>query len=74
VLRKAQSAKPKPRPSQIIVFDTPILFRDGRTLDRFEVVVTRRGSRTMIYRDPIAGGLYRIPNVKARDYRLEAAS
>jgi hypothetical protein len=70
--RKALLAKPKPRPGLIIVFDTPIPFRNGRTLDRFEVVQNWRGGRTMIYRDPIAGGLYRIPNVKARDYRLEA--
>jgi len=73
-LRNAQSAKPKPKPGQIIVFHTPILFRNGRTLDRFEVVKNRRGGRTMIYRDPIAGGLYRIPNIKVLDYRLEAAS
>ena len=71
--RKAQSAKPKPKPGQFIVFDTPLKFSNGRTLDRFEVVENRRGRRTMLYRDPIAGGLYRIPNVKARDYRLEAA-
>ena len=68
--RKAQSAKPKPKPGQIIVFDPPLRFSDGRTLDRFEVLENRRSGRTMIYRDPVAGGLYRIPNVKARDYRL----
>ena len=70
--RKAQSAKPKPKPGQIIVFDAPLRFSDGRTLDRFEVIANRRSGRTMIYRDPVAGGLYRIPNVKTRDYRLMA--
>ncbi len=70
--RKAQSAKPRPKPGQIIVFDAPLRFSDGRTLDRFEVIENRRSGRTMIYRDPVAGGLYRIPNVKTRDYRLIA--
>jgi hypothetical protein len=62
----------QPKPGQIIVFDAPLRFSDGRTLGRFEVLANRRSGRTMIYRDPIAGGLYRIPNVKARDYRLMA--
>lgn len=72
--RQALSAKPKPKLGQIILFDEPIRFADGRTLDRFVVAGNWRSGRTMLYRDPVGGGLYRIPNVKARRYRLETPS
>ena len=68
---RARAAKPAPRPGQTIVFDRPLAFRDGRNLDRFEVVADRRGRRTTLFRDPNEGGLYRIPNVKRLDYRLD---
>ena len=69
-LRRERSAKPKPRPGQVIVFDQAIRFRDGRVLDRFEVMPDNRAGRTMLYRDPETGRLYRVPNVKTRTYTL----
>lgn len=68
--RRALSAKPKPRPGQTVVFDVPLHFADGQNLDRFEVVANPRSHRTVLFRDPRCGGLYRIPGVKRRDYRL----
>jgi len=69
-IRRARAAKPAPRPGQTIVFDAPLRFSDGRSLDRFEVVANRRSHRTVLYRDPGSGGLYRVPNVKRLEYRL----
>lgn len=69
--RRARAAKPAPRPGQTIVLDRPLAFRDGRSLDRFEVVPNPRGRRTMLFRDPQEGGFYRIPNVRRLDYRLD---
>lgn len=68
--RKAMVAKPKPKPGQTIVFEAPIAFANGRSFDRLEVVANPRSHRTVLFRDPVHGGLYRIPNVKARAYRL----
>lgn len=68
--RQALAAKPTPRPGQTIVFDEPVAFADGRSFDRLEVVKNRRSHRTVLFRDPERGGLYRIPNVKRREYRL----
>ncbi len=68
--RRALSSKPSPRPGQIIVLDQPLSFRDGRTLDRFEVVANRRSHRTVLFRAADTGGLYRITSVKRRAYRL----
>lgn len=68
--RRALAARPTPRPGQTIVFDKPIAFADGRSFDRLEVVKNRRSHRTVLFRDPELGGLYRIPNVKRREYRL----
>ncbi len=68
--RRALVAKPKPRPGQSIVFAEPLRFRDGRTLDRFEIVASPRSHRTVLFRDPGHGGLYRIPNVRRYEYRL----
>lgn len=68
--RRAVSAKPTPRPGQVIHFDEALTFADGRTFDRFEVVAHPRSHRTVLFRDPVGRGLYRIPNVKRRDYRL----
>ena len=69
--RRARAAKPAPLPGQTIVFDRPLAFRDGRNLNRFEVVADRRGRRTTLFRDPNGRGLYRIPNVRQLDYRLD---
>ena len=68
--RRRLSAKPTPRPGQTIVFDTPLRFADGRSHERLEVVANPRSHRTMLFRDPACGGLYRIPNIKGRDYQL----
>lgn len=68
--RRAVAAKPTPRPGQVILFETPVAFADGRSFVRLEVVGSRRSRRTVLFRDPERGGLYRIPNVKRREYRL----
>ena len=68
--RSRLSAKPKPRPGQTIVFDPPLRFADGRCHARLQVVANPRSHRTVLFRDPAGGGLYRIPNVKGCDYRL----
>jgi len=68
--RRALAAKPTPRPGQTIVFDEPVAFADGRSFDRLEVVKNRRSHRTVLFRDPECSGLYRIPQVKRREYRL----
>ncbi len=68
--RRALYSKPSPRPGQTIVFDQALSFSDGRSLDRFEVVANPRSHRTMLFRAPETGGLYRITNVKKRAYRL----
>ena len=68
--RRRVCAKPTPLPGQMIVFDTPLRFADGRSHERLQAVANPRGGRTVLFRDPDRGGLYRIPNLKARDYRL----
>ncbi len=68
--RRAIARRPSPRPGQTIVLDQPLSFRDGRTLDRFEVVVNPCSHRTVLFRAPDTGGLYRITNVKRRTYRV----
>lgn len=68
--RRALSRKPSPRPGQTIVLDQPMSFRDGRTLDRFEVVANPRSHRTVLYRAPDNGRLYRITSMKKHSYRL----
>jgi hypothetical protein len=68
--RHSLSRKPSPRPGQTIVLDQPMSFRDGRTLDRFEVVVNPRSHRTVLFRAPDSGRLYRITSVKKHSYRL----
>jgi hypothetical protein len=68
--RKEQSAKPKPRPGQTIVFQTPIAFRGGRVFEQLEVAAYAASHRTVVFRDPGGGGLYRVPNLKSHDYRL----
>lgn len=69
-VRRTLSSKPSPRPGQTIVFDQPVSFSDGRSLDRFEVVANPRSHRTTLFRAPGTGGLYCIKNVKKRSYRL----
>jgi hypothetical protein len=68
--RRAISSKPSPRPGQTIVFDQTLTFSDGRSLDRFEVVVNPRSHRTMLFRALEGGRIYRITNVKKQNYRL----
>ncbi len=69
-VRQVRSAKPKPRPGQTIVFETPIAFANGHTFERLEVVAYGRTHRSVVFRDPQLGGFYRIPSLKTRDYRL----
>jgi len=68
--RRARAAKPKPRVGQVIVFDEPLAFSDGQSFERLEVVANPRSHRTVLFRATGSGGLYRIPNIKSRTYRL----
>lgn len=68
--RRAIARKPTPRPGQTIIFEQPVLFCDGRTLDRFEVVANPRSHRTALFRSTETGELYRITSVKRHTYRL----
>ncbi|HEY8138304.1 MAG TPA: hypothetical protein VIF61_10695, partial [Methylocystis sp.] len=68
--RRARAAKPKPRVGQVIVFDEPLAFSDGRSFERLEVVANSRSHRSVLFRAPGSSCLYRIPNIKSRSYRL----
>lgn len=69
--RSARTAKPTPKPGDVVVLAEPILFRDGRTFSRFEAVAwPGRARGGLVYRSEL-GGLYRIPKLKARVYRIE---
>ena len=68
--RRAKAAKPGPRAGQVIVFDEPLCFADGRSFEQLEVIANPRSHRTVLFRAPGSGSLYRIPNIKSRTYRL----
>src|SRR5271166_5967256 len=68
--RRARRAKPSPRDGQTIIFDEPLDFADGRSFDRLEVIANPHSHRTVLFRAPGSGSLYRIPNIKSRTYRL----
>jgi hypothetical protein len=68
--RRALLTRPSPRPGQFIVFDQPMLFSDGRRLDRFEVVGHPKTRRTLLFRAPDSGALYRIANIKKRAFLI----
>ena len=68
--RRAVAAKPSPRAGQVIVFDEPLSFANGRTFEQLEVIANPRSHRTVLFRAPGSGSLYRIPNIKSRTYRL----
>ena len=71
--RRAKAAKPSPRAGQMIVFDAPLSFADGRSFQRLEVIANPRhprSHRTVLFRAPGSRSLYRIPNIKSRTYRL----
>ena len=69
--RSARAAKPTPKPGDVVVLAEPILFRDGRTFSRFEAVAWPGRARSgLVYRSEL-GGLYRIPKLKDRVYRIE---
>ena len=68
--RRAKAAKPSPRAGQVIVFDEPLCFADGRSFERLEVIANPHSHRTVLFRAPGSGSLYRIPNIKSQTYRL----
>ena len=68
--RRAAGRKPRPRPGQIVVFDEPISFRDGRRLDRLVVAEHPRSARSVLFRDPDGHALYRITKLGERAYRI----
>ena len=67
---RAKAAKPSPCAGQVIVFDEPLSFADGRSFEQLEVVADPRSHRTVLFRAPGSSSLYRIPNIKSRSYRL----
>jgi len=69
-VRRVKAKKPSPRAGQMIVFDEPLSFTDGRSFDRLEVIANPRGHRTVLFRAPGSTSLYRIPSIKSRVYRL----
>ena len=68
--RRAKAAKPTPRAGQMIVFDAPLSFADGRSFQQLEVIANPRSHRTVLFRAPDSRSLYRIPNIKSRTYQL----
>jgi hypothetical protein len=71
VLRAGRAPKPTPKPGDVVVLAEPLLFRDGRTISRFEAVsLPGRKRGGLVYRSEL-GGLYRIPKLKDRVYLIE---
>src|SRR3546814_8395448 len=53
--RSTDTAKPQLRGGQTIVFDAPITFTDGQSLDRFTVIANRAKPARLVFRDPATG-------------------
>jgi hypothetical protein len=70
VARRTRASKPNPRAGQVIVFDEPLSFADGRSFQQLEVIANPRSHRTVLFRASGSGTIYRIPNIKRRSYRL----
>ena len=70
VARRTRAAKPSPRAGQVIVFEEPLSFADGRSFQQLEVIANPRSHRTVLFRAFGSGNIYRIPNIKRRSYRL----
>ena len=67
-----RAGKPKLRSGQIVVFEAPMTFSDGVTLDRLEVVINPNRPRAVRFRAPGGRGLYRISCLNRRTFRVEA--
>ena len=70
VARRTRAAKPSPRAGQVIVFEEPLSFADGRSFQQLEVIANPRSHRTVLFRASGSGTIYRIHNIKRRSYRL----
>ena len=68
--QRERSVKPRPRPGQTVVFDQPLVGKDGRRYERLVAVANPRSPRTLLFRDPEGGGPYSVTNLKRREYRL----
>ncbi|MGB5083320.1 MAG: hypothetical protein WBO09_01670 [Methylocystis silviterrae] len=68
---RARADKSPPRAGQTIVFEQPVSFSDGKTFQRLDVVPNPRWRGRVLFRDPDSGGLYRITNIKDKDYRIQ---
>ena len=74
VYRSARARKPSPQPGQTIFFDRPIAFADGRSYSELQVVADpRKKRRSVLFRDPKSGTLYKITKIKDRNYHLRAS-
>ena len=68
--RRGKAARTSPGVGQVIVFDEPLSFADGRSFQRPEVIANPRGHRTVLFRAHGSSSLYRIHNIKSRSYQL----
>lgn len=67
---RARANKVPPRAGQTIVFDQPVSFSNGKSFERLDVIAHPRSRRVLLFRDPATGGLYRIKNIKDKNYRF----
>jgi len=65
-----RASRPRLRPGQTVVFAEPVAFSDGRRFDRMTVVIDPRHPRAVCFRPPDGAGLYRIPRLQDRAYRV----
>ena len=69
-----RAAKPRLRNGWTLVFDEPVTFTDGASHTRMEVVIDPGRPRAVRLRPPGGYGLYRIGNLHARSFRIEASA
>ncbi len=69
-----RAAKPRLRNGWTLVFDEPVTFTDGASHARLEVVIDPSRPRAVRLRAPGGYGLYRIGNLDARSFRIEASA
>lgn len=69
--RRAIKAKSAPQPGQLVVFASPIQFRNGRSFTQLRAV-RLPGRRGLVFQAE-DGGFYRIPGFKALDYAIAPA-
>ncbi len=69
-----RASRPRLRNGWTLVFDEPVTFTDGASYARLEVVIDPSRPRAVRLRPPGGCGLYRIGNLDARSFRIEASA